>query len=328
LHDLEQLFRERDERMSLFGQMFANAGAMWQINGPNAPSERVPQAAVPAAGKVAAPGPGNAINPVNPWMPAYQIDTYLKEIEHKIEEISGISETLKGLRTDASGSSKALRTEVSMYVPRIGLPRQMFYKGMILDHWRMAARMWEHFDPKVRAILDKHYAIEITAPEIVAHDDLEQMNRAVTGVQNRIISASRGRKWVGVVNTTEEEQEIIREQTNGALNPGPVTQQVQLLAATRQLGIDAQAPGQQGGETIQQQAIADLQARRQAAAQAQNNPPPPGGESANTAAVAAPGSLPPNAQANGAALTSQTMLQNGKESGRILSSSEIPVGKG
>jgi hypothetical protein len=319
LHDLEQLFHEKDEAFSRLGQIMARAteGQMFQINGPDAPSDTPPAAAIPAPNKLAAPGPGNVINPVTPYLPAFQGEQYLKRLDEEMTRISGLSDLLMGMAGGAANSSKAVNAQLGMYVPRIALKREMLYRGFIHELWEVCGTIWSRKDSKVAKILDEDFSLTVRAPEISQRDDLEAMQRAITGVQNRVISLDTAMDWVGIDNPTDEKKKIMTEQTNAALNPAPVMTQMQLLQMAQQFGFaSTQQAAQQAPQNVTADALAGVVAQRQ------QNPKPPGSQSANTP-VGAP--VPPdNAQApNGAPLTSQTMLQGGKTTGRVLSQQQI-----
>jgi hypothetical protein len=300
LYRIEPLIRERDEALTRNGQAFASAGQMFQVVGPNAPSDRVQDSAFPKPGKVSTPGPGNELKPVQPWMPEYQLDLYLKRLDTLLMDETGISETLKGVvQQRVLGSSKALRTEVMMYEPRIQMKRDILYSGMIHRLWEMTAKMWERKDPRAKKIIAGQYQVMVTAPEIIAHDDLEQMQRASVGVQNRIISLRTAHKWIGILNSTEEIAEIVEQQTNAALNPQAVTQQISLIATTRQLGMPPEAVNQTQQPTAKDLAMAQINGARLAAL-ANPQAAPGGAMEANQQQAPAPGG-PANAMGpNGA----------------------------
>jgi hypothetical protein len=330
LYGPEQIFREKDERISQLGQVIHRAltGQMWQLVGPDAP-DSVPAGSKPEPNKVATPGPNTRIESIQPWLPQFQGEEYLKRLDDELEKMTGLSPLMMGLLgSNVPGSSKAINAAIAMYAPRIDTKRQLLYKG-IKELWRMTAKLWEAKDSDVKEIIDGHYSIDIRAPEITIRDDAEQAQRAVSLVQSRIWSIRRAMDAVGVDNVSEEINAVMEEQTNAVLNPGSVLTQMQELQMAQAMGFASpNQAAQQGPPSLTQQALASLgQAKN---AQRTQNPPPGGTASANSPGAATTEGTPANALGpNGAPaatpeLTSQTMLaQNGLTTGRILGQQKI-----
>ena len=318
LYDIEQLIHEKDERLTNAAQMIASItdGQRWQIVGPEAP-EAVPPNAIPQPNKVAAPGPGSEIKAIQPFVAEYAVEDYLKRIDAELEVASGLNELLLG-RAPATilGSSKAIAALVANYEARINMKRQLLYawrKGL----WRMAAKVWEKKDYRVRAIIDGRYRIEVKPPELTPRDELENSQKAQSLVQNRLWSMSRAMDATGVEDPEGEKALIRDEQTDPALNPAAVNTQMTLAATAVSLGM---APPQSANQV----ANTDRQLNR----------PLKGGQSLNAPenqGTPTPGSLPSNAQApNGAPAGSkavaQSMLQDGQSTGRILTQTPLTGG--
>jgi hypothetical protein len=312
LYDLEQLFREKDERLSEAGQMIHSAvgGQMWQIVGPEAPDD-VPANAIPKPNKVAAPGAGSEIKTIQPFLPAFPVEEYLKRLDYELEGASGINELLMGRAPlTALGSSKAINALIANYSSRIKMKRDLYYQFR-KRVWRMSAKVWERKDSDVRAIIDGQYAIAVDPPDLTPRDALENAQRLINLVQNRLISMERAMDEVGVEDP-ETEKEIIRtEQTDPALNPAAVQAQMTLAAGMQALGVEqGQAP-----PTPEQAANSARTLNRPAAGgQSLNAPENQGNPPAE--------SLPANAQP-GQALA-QTMVQEGEASGRVVT--QVPIG--
>ena len=96
--DIEQLIREKDERLSAGAQMVSKTvgGQFWQLTGPEAP-DKVPVGVEPKADKVVAPGAGNRIEKIEPWMPEFAWDQYLDRIDRELSDVSGLNDLLRGL---------------------------------------------------------------------------------------------------------------------------------------------------------------------------------------------------------------------------------------
>ena len=316
LYDVEQLLREKDERITNQAQMIQSVvgGQMWQLVGAEAPDE-VPPNALPKPNKVAAPGPGNELRALQPFIPQFQIEDYNKRIDREIAVVTGLNDLLLGLApTSVLGSSKAIASLIANYESRIAPKRKLFYQW-IKDVWSMAAAVWQAKDASVRTILDGQVRLNIIPPELTPRDTLELAQTAINLVQNRIWSAERAMDRVGVEDP-EGELEIIRdEQTDATVNPAAVLTMANLLQTFQQL----QAQGVQMQQLQGQQAAAQQQLNAQE--QSLNafrtlNPPttaPEGMSEFENAANAPAESLPANSEA-GAELPQESVLgENGSE---------------
>ena len=321
LYDLEQLFREKDERLSEAGQMIhsAVAGQMWQIVGPDAPDE-VPPNAIPRPNKVASPGPGSEIKTIQPFLPAFPVEEYLKRLDYEIEGVSGINELLMGRAPlTALGSSKAITALVANYSSRISMKRDLYYQWR-KRIWRVAAKMWERKSSDVKAIIDGQYVISVLAPDLTPRDQLENAQKVINLVNAKLYSMERAMDEVGVEDPMTEKDIIRSEQTDPALNPQAVQAQVTLAAGMQALGVD---PAQAGAGVSSPAQNANT-AR-------QLNPTPGGGESLNgpeNAGNTPPGVLPENAgpgTPEGSKALAQTMVQDGIGSGRVVT--QVPIGE-
>ena len=320
LYDLEQLFREKDERLSEAGQMIHSAvgGQMWQLVGSEAPDD-LPANAMPKPNKVATPGPNAEIKTIQPFLPAFPVEEYLKRLDYEIEGLSGLSEPLLGRAPLAAlGSSKALNALVALYGARITMKRDLYYQWR-KRVWRTAAKVWERKSREVKEIIDGQYAIAVTPPDLTPRDALENAQKVINLVQNRMISMERGMDEVGVEDP-ETEKDIIRsEQMDPALNPSAVLQQVSLAGGMRELGLDPNAPPMEGAGAMPTPEQAANGAR-------QSNRPAKGGQSLNAPENQGnppADSLPSNAQPGKAVV--QTMTSEGGATGRILT--QTPIGE-
>jgi hypothetical protein len=312
LYDLEQLIREKDERISEGGQMIHSivGGQMWQLVGEDAPDDVAPNA-IPKPNKVATPGPGNELRAIQPFVPQFALEDYLKRLDAEEEKVSGLNDLLIG-RAPATilGSSKAITALVANYEARIRMKRDLLYRWR-KEVWKMAATIWEAKDRDIKEILDGRHRLHIVAPELTPRDQLENAQKAINLVQNRLWSMSRAMDATGVEDPEEEMNLIRSEQTDPALNPASVQAQVSLAAGMQQLGMQ---PGQAGAPATQAQT--ENTARTL-------NRPAAGGESLN--AEENQGNPPPETQPENARPGGlvQTMVQDGEASGRILTQTQI-----
>ena len=299
LYDVEQLLREKDERITNQAQMIQSVvgGQMWQLVGAEAPDE-VPPNALPKPNKVAAPGPGNELRALQPFIPQFQIEDYNKRIDREIAVVTGLNDLLLGLApTSVLGSSKAIASRIANYESRMAPKRKIFYQW-IKDVWTLAASVWEAKDKAIASILEGQYRLEIVPPELTPRDTLELAQTAINLVQNRIWSAERAMDRVGVEDPEGELQVIRDEQTDATVNPAAVLTMANLLQTFQQL--QAQGVQMDQLQSQQQAAQAQLQAQQQSMnAYRTLNPPLTAAEGMSefeNAANAPAESLPMNAE--------------------------------
>jgi hypothetical protein len=291
LYDIEQLLREKDEKITAQAQMIHSVvgGQMWQLVGAEAPDE-VPANAIPKPNQVATPGAGNRIESINPFIPQFQVEDYNKRIDRELAVVSGLNDLLLGLApSSVLGSSRAIAQLMANYEARISPKRKILY-AWIQNVWEVCARMWEIKDKAVSNILDGEYSISITPPELTPRDTIELAQTAINLVQNRLWSSERAMDRMGV-SDPEGEKDLIRdEQTDATLNPAAVQTMATLIQMFNQM--QQQAP---------QQAIQQAEAGRASAleAMASLNPPAPGSPMLNAPSEQGnppPEALPENAQ--------------------------------
>jgi hypothetical protein len=319
LYDIEQLVREKDERLTAAAQMIDSItnGQMWQLVGSEAPDE-VPTGAVPKPNKVAAPGPNARLEALQPFVPQFAVEDYLKRIDSEIETVTGLNEVLLGKAPIAAlGSSKAMNALVALYEARIRMKRDLLYRWR-KQIWRVAAKVWERKDREVKELIDGRYRIDVKAPELTPKDELEVAQMAINLVNARLWSMERAMDRTGVEDPTDEKVLVRSEQTDPTLNPAAVQAQATLLSAMSALQAQgaqppggAPAPG--GGPSPEQSANASRQAnQRPRGTQALNGPENKGNTPAESQPANAPGGI-----------LAQTMLQNGEASGRLLSQTQL-----
>lgn len=253
LFDVEQLLREKDERITAQAQMIQSVvgGQMWQLVGGDAPDE-VPANAIPKPGRVATPGPGNELRAITPFIPQFQVEDYNKRIDREISVVTGLNDLLLGLApANVLGSSRAIASLIANYEQRIAPKRKLLY-SWIKNVWEVSARMWEEKDRAVSEILAGEYRLEITPPELTPRDTLELAQTALNLVQGRIWSAERAMDRVGVEDPEGEKDVIRDEQTDATLNPAAVLTMGQLMMMFQQLQAQ-QAEMQQQQAMMQQQ---------------------------------------------------------------------------
>lgn len=238
LYDVEQLLREKDERITNQAQFIHQVigGQMFQLIGQDAPEE-VPANAIPKPGRIATPGAGNRIEPIQPFLPQMQIEDYNRRIDRELTVISGLNELLLGIApSGVLGSSRAIASLIANYEQRIAPKRKLFYQW-IKNVWRLSAKIWENKSNEVKIIFDGQYRIEITPPELTPRDTLELASTAINLVQNRIWSAERAMDRVGVEDPSGEKDIIRDEQTDATLNPAAVATMANVIGQFKQMGV-------------------------------------------------------------------------------------------
>lgn len=302
LYDIEQLLREKDEKITAQAQMIHSVvgGQMWQLVGAEAPDE-VPANAIPKPNQVATPGAGNRIESINPFIPQFQVEDYNKRIDRELAVVSGLNDLLLGLApSSVLGSSRAIAQLMANYEARISPKRKLLY-SWINQVWEVCARMWENKDRAIANIIDGEYQLYITPPELTPRDTIELAQTAINLVQNRLWSAERAMDRMGVTDPEGEKDLIRDEQTDATLNPaavqtmGALIQMFSQIQQTPPPGAQAQA---QAGQASAMEAMASLNPG--AAGTQQLNSPSEQGNPPEA-------SLPQNAQGGGADL--MAMLQ-------------------
>lgn len=305
LYDVEQLLREKDERMSAQAQMIASTvgGQMWQLVGPEAPDE-VPPNAIPKPNRIATPGPGNEIRSISPFIPEFQVEDFNRRLDREIAVVTGLNDLLLGLApSSVLGSSRAIASLVANYEQRIAPKRALFYTW-IKQVWEMTGRLWSEKDGDVQFILANEFRLEITPPELTPRDTLELAQTAINLVQNRVWSAERAMDRVGV-DDPEGEKDVIRsEQTDATLNPAAVMTMANLMSQFQQLQMQGaqmqQLQQQQQAQAVPPNAQAQFAAQQASAQNAFMSLNPPAAATSNAPELQAnppQESLPANAQA-------------------------------
>jgi len=249
-YDIEQLVREKDERMTEAAQMMSRAinGQMWQLVGPESP-DVVPASAMPQPNRVVGPGAGNRIEKVEPWMPAFQVETHLARIDRELADVSGLSDLLRGLASSAVlSSSKAISALIANYEARISMKRDLLYD------WRREAidlvfEVWASKNSELRPILRSGFRHEILPPSLTPRDDMEAAQMALNLSSGKLWSQVRAMDRVGVDDPEAEQDAIRTERTDATLFPADVQVQAALLATLAQTkAMQAQMAAPPGGE--------------------------------------------------------------------------------
>jgi hypothetical protein len=339
LYDIEQLIREKDERISENAQMIDRAvqGQMWQLTGAEAPNQ-VPSGLRPTPNNVVAPGPGNRLEPITPWMPEFQLENFLSRLDRELNDVSGLNDLLRGMAPQqVLNSGKAIAALTANYEVRMSMKRDLYYVWRRAV-WELAATVWSKKSTQLRPILtDARTHLELKAPSLTPRDDLETLNMAGQAKEMKLWSMRRSMDAVGVDDPETELDMIREEQTDATLNPAAVQVMVTLMATMQQLQMSMQqmqqmaqqqqpgagGPGQptpeQGADAMRQlgsgpQGSPELNAPEEQPATPTEQLP------ANAAGAAGAG---PGSPGGPSQLLSQFQVQNGEATGRIIGQQTI-----
>jgi len=333
LFDIEPLIREKMERITNGSQMIANVtgGDAYQLTGPDAPL-RVPQGLKPVKGAIVAPGPGNRIEVIQPFIAQFQLEQFLTRLDRELATISGLNELLLGLApAQVLSSSKAINALISNYEARLSIRRKLLYKWR-RDVWNLARDIFAEKNSDVKAIIGRGGGfLDIQDPSLNPRDELETATRAINLVNAKLWSVRRAMDAVGV-DDPETELDFIRdERTDATLFPADVQVMAQLLGALQSLGIDAPqgaqaAAGAQAGSATEglRQSLGAATPDGMAggpgpggAPEAEGITPPIPGASPNAGGEQSLVSAPDNAP------VMQGMVQGGEAKGRILTKQKL-----
>lgn len=328
-YDVEHIIREKDEKMSEISQMMSRAikGQFWQLTGQEAP-DTVPGHLKPTPNAVVAPGAGNRIEAIQPWMPEFQAEGYLSRLDREMVEVTGLNDLLRGLAPgQVMSSGKAIAALVAQYETRIRMKRDILYRWR-RDVWNIAKTIWGVKVKPLKPILDSAW-LDVRPPSLTPRDDAETMTLAMNAKEGKLWSQQRSMDAVGV-DDPEAELDIIRaEQTDATLNPANVQVMLTLMATAQQLGVQMQQLQQQaaqqgapqggpGPATMEQMANDQRQLAPQAQGQPMLNAP---GEQPMTPPEQMPGNTPEGAAAGAAGpsqMLNQFQVQGGEATSRIV----------
>ena len=271
LYDVEQLLREKDERVSAGGTMVGKltGNQFWQLTGPEAP-DRVPSGLKPEADRVISPGAGNRIEPITPWMPEFQLEQYLARIDRELQDVSGLNDLLRGLApSQVLSSGKAINALVANYEARITLRRQLFYQWR-KDVWDLVKTVWGRKVKELAEVLDAAGTLVVKAPSLTPRDDIEQATMALNLLNGKVWTQTRAMDATGVDDPEGEQDEMRKERQDPSLFPADVQAQAALMAMMQQMQMtQQQMQGQQQapmGDPTANPGMAEAdEARRQAA---------------------------------------------------------------
>ena len=175
LHDMEILIREKMTRVTAGAQMIARAtaGDYWQLVGPDA--SKVDAGAKPKLNEVVAPGAGNRIEAITPFVAQFQLEQFLGRIDREMAIVSGLNDLLLGLAPAAVlNSSKAINALIANYESRISMRRLLFYTWDNAT-WKLVLKVWAKKDETVRAVLAAGGGtLQITDPSLSRHQPRQQ----------------------------------------------------------------------------------------------------------------------------------------------------------
>lgn len=326
LHDVEQLIREKEQRLEAGGDMIGKAvdGQMWQLTGQEAP-DRVPTHVKPKPNTVIAPGAGNRVEKIEPFVPAFQHEQHMDRLDREAVVVTGLNDLLLGLApAQVLSSSKAISTLVANYETRMAMGRDMYYDFRI-STWELVKVVWGSKDSKLKRIFEVASRLSIKNPSLTPRDDVETAQIAGNLVQQKLWSNARAMDAVGVEDPEAEQEVVKTESMDASLYPDRVQVVAAVLATLQQLGVDPrQLLGAQGGGQ-DPAALGDAAAASSMAANGGVNNQPTGEampapmQPANAQDAAMAGLLAgPQATGPGFNAVSQAQIKNGDVSNRLL----------
>lgn len=349
LYDIEQIVREKDERISENAQMIARIvnGQMWQLTGQEAPSS-VPAGVRPTPNNVIAPGAGNRVESISPWAPEFQIEQYLSRLDSELVDVSGLNDLLRGKApAQVLSSGKAISALVANYETRIRMKRDLGYIWR-KDIWDLASLVWAAKQRELKPVLEAKARLDVEPPSLTPRDDSEAATVAGNLKELKLWSMRRAMDHVGV-DDPETELDIIREeQTDATINPAAVQVMVTLMTTLQQLGIQMQQlqqmtqqvtqqnqpamPGAAEGLAAQRATSPDVTGQSQFNAPGEQPVTPAEQQPANTPAgagmagaappAAAPGGPLPTGPA-GSQILNQFQIKGGESTSRIVGQSTV-----
>lgn len=241
LYDMEQIIREKFEKITAGSQMIASgtAGDYWQLVGPDAPT-RMPEGFKPKRNEVIFPGGGNRVETIQPFIAQFQLEQFLARLDREGSDISGLNDLLRGLAPlQALSSSKAVNALVAQYEARLLLRRAMFYQWR-RRVWDLALKVWVKKDDTVAETVSAGGGyLTISDPSLNPKDEMEVAVKAANLSNAKLWSERRAMGAVGV-DDPETEQDMIREeQVDATLNPDAVGKMAQLMGVLQSLGLNA-----------------------------------------------------------------------------------------
>jgi hypothetical protein len=336
LYDIEHLLREKYEKVTAGSQMIANgvAGDFWQLTGPDAPT-RVPAGLKPRRNEMVAPGPGNRIESITPFIAQFQLVQHLGRIDRDLAAISGLNDLLLGLApAQVLSSSKAINALIANYESRLSIRRRLLYR------WRrqvveLAFEVWAAKDNVIKAVLaDGGAFLDIEDPSLSPRDESETAIRAANLVNAKLWSQERAMDAVGVDDPGSEKQYIREESTDATLWPDRVQVMAQLLGALQALGLGAPPGAQAQAEGQMTSGQADLRAALgEQTPDVMGGGPGPGGDPSAEGQLQPLAGLPP--EAGGAPFAQgpeanqvqpallESMVQGGNVKGRIRTQTKL-----
>ncbi len=243
LWDMEQLIREKYEKITAGSQMIANgvAGDFWQLVGPEAPT-RVPAGLKPKRNELVGPGPGNRIETITPFIAQFQLEQFLGRIDREMASVSGLNDLLLGLApAQVLSSSKAINALIANYEARLSMRRKLLYAWRRRT-WELVAKVWAAKDKTIAKLVKAGGGtLDIVDPSLSPRDEMETSARALNLTNGKLISQRTGMDMVGIDDPETEQQMIREERTDATMFPADVQIMAQLMAALQSLGL--QVPG-------------------------------------------------------------------------------------
>jgi hypothetical protein len=309
----------------------------YQVN-----ADSIPGGMVPKGGEITMAGEEHEIKVIGTGPRTMQVQQFVEQMWFAYHRISGIPEISMGNPGSAQVSGRALAVQIEATANRLEPRRTLLYGGLhdLLVFWTV---MLERLNPKVEVEPGNMQGIgkfvkgfrrwRIIAPEITPRDVIEHTQNTINKVNAGVMSVHNAMDELGIDSPEDELLLIAQENSNMALNPGKVQQQLAAIATEQQMQLQAQqaqlAQSQQGatpGAALGQ--AQDQTGTNNANAQAQQAQPAQFADQNQGGIPTGPGGVPP-AQPGGANApqVQQTTLVRSSPTGKGTTLNQVAINR-
>ena len=241
----EELNRLLSHEMQLISDEIDPA---YQLEGEN--NDSVPAGMVPKGGEIVAPGNGNRIAAIQKGINQFPVDQGYRHLWDQFHKTSGLGPIAFGIPSSSQESGQSLAIQADAYANRLDPRRTLLYAGLkeVLIFWTV---MVERLNPKLTdpgnrrkkiglgKIFDGFRRWKIIGPEITPKDLIAHTNNEINKMNGGVQSIRTTMDNLGIDSPEDELHIIGQENSNLAIKPDKVQQQLAVYAAAQQLQIAA-----------------------------------------------------------------------------------------
>jgi hypothetical protein len=226
----------------------------YQVN-----ADSIPGGMVPKGGEITMVGEDHEVKVIGTGPRTMQASQLNDALWFDFHRISGIPEISMGNPGGAQVSGRALAVQIEATANRLEPRRMLLYGGLreLLIFWTV---MLERLNPKVEVAPGERQGVgqfvrgfrrwRIIAPEITPRDVIEHTQNTINKVNAGVLSVHSAMDELGIDSPEDELLLVATENSNMALYPGKVQQQLAAIATAQQMQLQAQqaalAQSQQG----------------------------------------------------------------------------------